>query len=174
MTWELQSTFAASSILWPAMRNQTPCMAYIIQLALGQFTSSLVVNGRNKLWEAHARDQQFGENESTDTGKSQGVRKEGNARINMMSAMQPALAKIIEKVCILKHYEWPETYIHRAENACCIDYTESWSPKQVHWLSKRQITNRSTTYYGWVNRFEFDIGVAWESLPITRIHHWVA
>jgi hypothetical protein len=75
-------------------------MAHVIQLALGAFMSSLGVKCRTKSWEAHERDQQFGENESIDIGKSQRLRKEGNARINKVSAMRPGLAKIIEKVCI--------------------------------------------------------------------------
>jgi len=62
--------------------------------------SSLGVKGRTKSSEAHERDQQFGENESIDIGKSQRVRMEGNARINKVSAMRPGLAKIIEKVRI--------------------------------------------------------------------------
>jgi len=62
--------------------------------------SSLGVKGRPKSWEAHESDQQFGENESIDVGKSQRLRKEGNARINTVSAMRPGLAKIIEKVHI--------------------------------------------------------------------------
>jgi hypothetical protein len=100
MTHELQPTFEASGIEWPALRNHIPCMAYIIQLALGAVMSSLSVKDRTKSWEAHQRDQQFGENESIDIGKSQRVRKEGNARINKVSAMRPGLAKIIEKVRI--------------------------------------------------------------------------
>jgi len=75
-------------------------MAHVIQLALGAFISSLGVKGRTKSWEAHERDQQFGENESMEIGKSQRLRKEGNARINKVSAMKPGLAKIIEKVRI--------------------------------------------------------------------------
>jgi hypothetical protein len=75
-------------------------MAHVIQLALGAFMSSLGGNGHTKFWEAHEREQQFGENESTDIGKSQSLRKEGNARINQVSAMRPGLAKIIEKVHI--------------------------------------------------------------------------
>jgi len=70
MTRELQSTPEASGIEWPAFRNHIPCMAHIIQLALGAFLSSLGVKGRTKSWEAHERDQQFGENESIDIGKS--------------------------------------------------------------------------------------------------------
>jgi hypothetical protein len=100
MTCELQSTLEASGIGWPALRNHIPCMAHVIQLALGAFMSSLGVKCRTKSWEAHERDQQIGENESIDIGKSQRLRKEGNARIYKVSAMRPGLAKIIEKVHI--------------------------------------------------------------------------
>jgi hypothetical protein len=100
MTRKLQSTLEASGIGWPALRNPIPCMAHVIQLALGAFMSSLGENGHTKSWEAHQRDQQFAENESIDIGKSQRLRKEGNARINEVSAMRPGLAKIIEKVYI--------------------------------------------------------------------------
>ena len=100
MTLELQSTLVASGIEWPALRNHIPCMTHVIQLALGAFMSSLGVIGRTKFWEAHERDQQFRENESIDIGKSQRLRKEGNARMNNVSAMKPGLAKIIEKVRI--------------------------------------------------------------------------
>jgi len=100
MTCELQSTLEASGIEWPALRNHIPCMVHVIQLALGAFMSSLGVKGRTKSWEAHQRDQQFEENESIDIGNSQRLRKEGNARINKVSAMEPGLAKIMEKVRI--------------------------------------------------------------------------
>jgi len=100
MTRELQSTLEASAIKWPALRSHMPCMAHIIQVALGAFMIILGVKGRNKSWEAHECDQQFGENKSIDIGKSQRPRREGNARINQVSAMKPGLAKIIEKVCI--------------------------------------------------------------------------
>jgi hypothetical protein len=72
-------------------------MAHVIRLALGAGMNNLHVKGRTKSWEAHARDQQFGENESIDIGNSRRLRKEGNARINKVSAMGPDLAKIIEK-----------------------------------------------------------------------------
>jgi len=107
-------------------------MAHVIQLALGAFTSSLGVKDRTKSWEAHERDQQFGENESTDIGKTQRLRKEGNARINKVSAMRPGLAKIIEKLCISTYFECAETDLQIAEDACCIDYADTWSPKGVH------------------------------------------
>jgi len=41
MTREMQSTLEASGIKWPALRNHIPCMAYVIQLALGVCMSSL-------------------------------------------------------------------------------------------------------------------------------------
>jgi hypothetical protein len=100
VTCELQSPLEASGIEWPALRNHIPCMAHVIQLALGAFMSSLGVKGHTKSWEAHECDQQFSKNESIDIGKSQRLRKEGNARINKVSAMKPGLAKIIEKVRI--------------------------------------------------------------------------
>jgi len=73
-------------------------MAHIIQLALGALMSSLSVKGHTNSWEAHERDQQFGENESIDIGTSQRLRKGGHSRINEVWAMRPGLAKIIEKV----------------------------------------------------------------------------
>ena len=75
-------------------------MAHVIQLALSAFINSLGVKGRTKSWEAYEHDRQFGENESIDIGNSQRLRKEGNPRINKLSAMRPGLAKIIEKVRI--------------------------------------------------------------------------
>jgi len=81
MTRELQSTLDASGVVWPALRNHIPCMAHVIQLALDAFMRSLGLKRRTKSWEAHERDQQFGENESRDIGKSQIHRREGNARI---------------------------------------------------------------------------------------------
>jgi hypothetical protein len=149
-------------------------MAHVIQLALGAFMSSLGVNGRTKSWEAYERDQQFGENEGTDIGKSQRLRKEGNARINKVSAMRPDLAKIIEKVCISTYFESAETELHIAGTACCIDYAESWSSKHIHWLSKSQSPDCSTTHYGYEDTLELDSGVARARLPIAWIQPGVA
>jgi len=132
MNRDLQTTLEASGLEWPGLRNHIPCMAHVIQLALGAFMSSLGVKGRTKSWKAHERDQQFRENESTDIGKSQRHRKEGNARINKVSAMRPGLAKIIEKVCISTYFESAEADLHIADNACCIGYADTWSSKRVH------------------------------------------
>jgi hypothetical protein len=107
-------------------------MAHIIQLSLGAFMNSLGVKGRTKSWEAHERDQQFGENESTNIGQSESLRKEGNARINKVSAKRPGLSKRIEKVGISAYYESAETDLHIAQNACCIDYADTWTSEQVY------------------------------------------
>jgi enterochelin esterase-like enzyme len=85
-----------------------------------------------KYWEAHERNQQLGENESTDIGKSQRLRQEGNARINKVLAMRPGLAKIIETVRISTYYETAKTDLHIAENTCCINYANTWPSKQVY------------------------------------------
>jgi hypothetical protein len=53
-----------------------------------------------------------------------------------VSAMGPGLAQIIEKVRISWYFESPETDLHVVENACCINYAYTRSPKRVYWLSK--------------------------------------
>jgi len=63
-------------------------MVHVIQLASGAFVTSPSVKGRTKSWEALERDQQFGENESIDIGKSQRLQKGGNARINKVSSIR--------------------------------------------------------------------------------------
>jgi hypothetical protein len=75
-------------------------MAHVIQLALDEFMSSVGVKGRTKSCDACERNPQFGDKEVTDIGKSQRLQKQGNARIDKVSAMKPGLATIIEKVCI--------------------------------------------------------------------------
>jgi hypothetical protein len=107
-------------------------MVHIIELALGAFMSSLGVKGHTQSWEAHGCNEQFGQNESTDIGKSPRLRKEGNARINKMSAMRPGLAKIFEKDRISIYFESAETDLHIADIACCIGYTDTWSSKGVY------------------------------------------
>jgi hypothetical protein len=63
-------------------------MAHDMQLALGAFISRLWVKGHTMSWEADECNQQFRENDSTDIGKRQILQKEGNARINKVSAMR--------------------------------------------------------------------------------------
>jgi len=174
MTRELQSTLEASGIKSPAMRNHIPCMAHVIELALGAFMSSLSVRGRTRSWEAHEHNQKLGENESTDIGKSERLQEEGNARIHKVLAMRPGLAKITEKVCIWRRFERPETDLHIAENGCCIDYSDTRSSKWVHWLANSQGTNHSATYYACEKIVENNTGVGWASQPIMRIPLGVA
>jgi len=100
MTRQLQSTLQAFAMKCPALRNRIPCMAHVIRLAIGALISSIGVKGCTRSWEAHEHDQQFGENEIIHIGKSQRFRNKGYARINMVSAMKPGSAKIIEKVHI--------------------------------------------------------------------------
>jgi len=52
--------------------------------------SSLSVKSHTKSWEAHGRDQPFGENNSIHIGKSQRLQREGNAKIDEVSAMKPS------------------------------------------------------------------------------------
>jgi len=174
MTRELQSTLEASAIQWPVLKNDIPCMALVIQLALGAFMNSLGVKGHNKCWEAHERDQGFEENESIDIGKSQRLRKEGNVRINMVLAMKAGLAKTIGAVRISWYFGSPEIDLHIAENACCIDYTDTWLSKQVQWLSKSESSHRGTTNYACEDMGEPNNGIAGTRLPIMVIHTWVA
>jgi len=170
MARKLQTTLEKSGIEWPALRNHIPCMVHIIQLALGAFMSSLGVKSRTKSWDAHERDQQFGENECTDIGKSQRLRIEGNDWINKVSAMRPGLAKIIEKVRISTYFESAETDFHIAENACWIDYTDTWSSKRVHWLSNSQSPDRSTTHYRCKDSLELHTVVAWAITNYVNAH----
>jgi hypothetical protein len=131
---------------------------------------SLGVKGRTKTWEAHERNEQFGENESTDIGKCQRHRKQGNARIKKESAIRPGYAKKIEKVCISTYFERAETDRHIAENARCHDSTDTWTSKQVHSRSKSQRADHSTTHYGCEDALELETGVVRARLPIVLIH----
>jgi hypothetical protein len=144
-------------------------MAYVIQLAGGAFLSSLSWKYHTRSWEAHERDQQFRGNEGIDNGKSQRLWKEGNARIHNLSAREPDLAMIIEKVRTSRYFESPETDLQLTENACWIDYPNRWSSERVHWLSIRECPHCSTTDHGCENMMEFDIGVARAGLLITGI-----
>jgi hypothetical protein len=56
MSPELQYSLEASGIELPPLRNQIPCLAYVIQLTLGAFMSRRGVKGCTKSWEDHERD----------------------------------------------------------------------------------------------------------------------
>jgi hypothetical protein len=96
ITYKLQSPLEVSGIEWLSLRNHIPFMAYFIQLTLGAFMRSRSVTGRIKSCETLDHNQQLGEYESIDFGNSQRHRKEGNARINKVSAITAGLATIIE------------------------------------------------------------------------------
>jgi len=132
MIRELLSILEESGIKWPALRNHISFMSHVIQLAIRTFMSSHRVKVCTKSSEADVHNQQFGENESIDIGKSQRLQKEANARINKASAMRPGLAKVIERVRTSRYFESPEADLHIVENACCIDYADTWWSKQGH------------------------------------------
>jgi hypothetical protein len=94
MTRDLQSTLESSVIKWAVLQNHLVCIAHVIHLAIGAFMISLCAKGCTKSSEAHKRNQQFGENESIDIGKSQRLRKEGNAKMNTVSFMRLGSAKM--------------------------------------------------------------------------------
>jgi hypothetical protein len=174
MTRELQPTHEDSGIEWPPSRNHIRCMAHIIRLALGAFMKSLGVKGYTRTSEAHEWDQQCGENEHIDNGKSQKLRTEGNATINQVLAIRPGLAKIIVKLHTSRYFENPESDLHNTDNAWCIDYTDTCWPKRVHCMSKYQSLGRSATAYGCEVTLELDTGVDRVGLLITGIHTQVA
>jgi len=149
-------------------------MAHVIHLTAGAFITSLAVKGHAKSWEAHDRNQQFGENESTEIGKSQRLRKEGNARIIKVLAMRPGWIKIIEKVHISWYFESPETDLHIAENACYINYSNTWSPKAGYGLLQSKSPHCCTFNYRCEDMLELYTAVDWARLPIMGIHPWVA
>jgi len=174
MPLELESMLEVFGIGWPALRNHIPCMAHVIQLALGAFMNSVGVKGHTKSWKAHERNQQLGGSGSIEIGKNQRLWKDCNARINKVSAMRPELAKIIEKLHISRYLEHPQNDLRKAENTCCIDYTYTWSTKRVHWQSKNESLHRGTTGYGCDDTLELDSLVSAVSQSITRIYQRVA
>jgi hypothetical protein len=113
-------------------------MAYLIPLAVATIMSCLCEKGHTKAREAYERDQQFVEKESIDILKTQRLPKEHNARINTGLHMRSGFANIIEKVQISRYFEILETDLHNVEIASCIDYTVTWSSKQVHRLPQYQ------------------------------------
>jgi len=94
--------------------------------------SSLGLKGSTQSLKAHERDRQFGVNEMIDIAMCLRLPKEGNDRINPVSAMRAVLAKIVEKVHISTYFECAATNHQIEENACYIDYADTRSSKQVH------------------------------------------
>jgi len=174
ITHKLRSMLEASRIEWPALWNHIPCMVHVILLALGAFMISIAFTGHIKSSEAQERNQQFGENDSIDIRKSQRLWNEGNAWMHKVLATRPCFAKIFEKEHNSRNFEYPDTELDIAQNACCIDYADTGLSKWVHWLSKSHSSNRGATHYGCDDTLEFDTGVAWVSGLITRTNLQVA
>jgi len=158
-----------------------PCIAHMIQLALGAFMSSLCVKGCSKSWEAHERDLQFAKNDSTDCGNSQRLWIVGNATINKVSAMRAGLAKLIEKVCRSIYFQCAETDLHIvenasciAQNASCIDFADTWLSKQDQWHWKCNSPECSATHYRLEDMFELNTAIAQAWFPILSFHTEVA
>jgi len=84
-------------------------MAHVIQLALGAFMSSLSVKGHTKSWEAHERDQQFGQNESRDIGKSQ-IHTGKNDLTRHVTHREAVFGTVIHSIFDAWHYEVLWTY----------------------------------------------------------------
>jgi hypothetical protein len=82
-------------------------------------------------WQSHERDQDSRKNDRNVIGKSQRLQNTGNATINKGSAIWPCLAKTDDKVQIAWYFERSETDLHIAEDACGIDYADTWSSKLV-------------------------------------------
>jgi len=81
---------------------------------------------------------------------------------------------IIENVRISWWFESPEIDLHIAKNASCIDYTDTWPSKRVHWASKIQSLPSGTSDYACEDTLDLYTGVARVALPITGIHTRVA
>jgi len=71
-------------------------------------------------------------------------------------------------------FESPGIDLHIAENACGIDYADTWSSERIHWLSKSQSSSRGTTDYGFEDTLKLSCGVAQAWQLIRVIHSWVA
>jgi hypothetical protein len=116
-------------------------MLHDIQHAFGAFRSSLSVQCRKKSWVAYVCNQQFSGDDIIDIGRRQTLQKESNAGINKVLAMRPGLAQITGKVGISNIFASAEPDLHMAENACHLDYVDTWSAKQVHLPSRSQSAN---------------------------------
>jgi len=168
MPCKLQSILEASGLESPALTYHIPCMAHVIQLALGAFRSNLGIHGCTKSWESHECNQQDGENDSLYIGKIQRLWKEGNATINKLSAMKPGVPQVIEKVCISIYFETIETNLYMAANTCYIEYAGNRLLKRVLSASTCQSMNRTITYFESEDSLESNTGVASASLLIMK------
>ena len=92
MTRSLQLLLEESGVEWCAEQNHMPCMAHVIQLALGAFMNSLGVKGRQKSWEDTERDKM------ADDGGHGRKKRSGGARVERVALLECGFNKIVEKV----------------------------------------------------------------------------
>jgi hypothetical protein len=104
-------------------------------------------NSQSKAWEESECDQQFGANERIHIGISQRLRKVGDAGIIKVLAMRPGFGKINDNLYMSRNVQILETNFSIPAIACCIDYTDTRSSKQIHSLSTIQWTNCRTIYW---------------------------
>jgi len=159
MTWEQQSSLKASGIEWPALRCHIPFMAHVFHLSLGAIIRSFGVTGCTTYWQAYVCYGQFGENESTVFANSERLWKGGKARISKVSAMRLGLAGKIEKAHIPMNFGCPQSDLHSATNACCIEYAVTRLSKQVHWLLNSQSRNCGIINYVGETQWNLTLGL---------------
>jgi hypothetical protein len=95
MTGSLQLLLEESGVEWSAEQNHMPCMAHVIQLALGAFMNALGVKGREKSWEDTEREKM-----TADSGRV--VKKKiGGARVERVALLKGGFNKIVEKVGLI-------------------------------------------------------------------------
>jgi hypothetical protein len=95
ITLKLQATRECSGIKWPALQNHLSCIADVIQLDFVAFMGRLSVKGSHISGEPPQRYQHCRDNQTTDIGNSQSLRKEGHARTNKAPAVMPRLVIVI-------------------------------------------------------------------------------
>ena len=72
-----------------------PCMAHVIQLALGAFMNTLGVKGHQKSWEDTEREKII-----ADRGRKS-KRRIGGARVERVALLKCGFNKIVEKVFLI-------------------------------------------------------------------------
>jgi hypothetical protein len=95
MTGCLQLLLEESGVEWSAEQNHMPCMAHVIQLALGAFMNTLGVKGRQKSWEDTEREKMV-----ADRGR-ESKRRIGGARVERVALLKCGFNKIVEKVFLM-------------------------------------------------------------------------
>lgn len=170
ITPELSSTIQPCELMWRCIEKSHTMYGAHHSAFFGWIQEQSWCNRPRISCEAHVREQQFLDYEIKRHGNIQRHRKEGNVKVNLMSAIRPGLAKIIVNVSIWTYFDSHETDLEIAANAHWIDYTDPCPSKRVHWQSTHQSINCGTENYSCGDTMGLNSGVAWANLPITRIH----